>query len=211
MITFKNESKVIFMKQEDILFKELEKNNGIISSKEAVSLGVRKNIFSELIKKEKLIKIANGLYALPNEEIDEYMYFMHRIPQGIFSHDTALYLNGLSTRMPLVYTMTVKSGYNVSRIKERGQSINFKYISEELIGLGKIQLKNPYGRKVYVYNKERSILDIIRDKNNIDTQIFNESLNLYFKSSEKNILRLSEYALKMNMEKALRTYTEVLL
>ncbi len=199
------------MKQEDILFKALEKNNGIISSREAVSLGVRKNIFSELVKKEKLIKIANGLYALPNEEIDEYMYFMHRIPQGIFSHSTALYLNGLSTRMPLTYTMTVKSGYNVSRIKEKGISINFKYISEELIDIGKTQIKTPYGRKVYAYNKERSILDIIRDKNNIDAQIFYEAINLYFKSSEKNILRLSEYALKMNMEKALRIYTEVLL
>ncbi len=199
------------MKQEEILFKALDDNNGVISSKEAASIGVRKNIFSELIKKEKLIKIANGLYALPNEEIDEYIYFMHRIPQGVFSHETALYLNGLCTRMPLVYTMTVKSGYNVSRIKERGKSINFKYVSEELIELGKIQLRNPYGRKVNVYDKERSILDIIRDKNNIDSQIFNESLNSYFKSSEKNILRLSEYALKMNMENVLRMYTEILL
>jgi len=32
-----------------------------------------------------VVKIANGLYALPGEEIDEYIYFSHRVPKGIFS------------------------------------------------------------------------------------------------------------------------------
>ena len=33
----------------------------------------------------------------------------------------------------------------------------------------------------------------------------------YFASKEKNLLRLSKYAVKMNMEKSLKLYTEVLL
>ena len=82
-------------------------------------------------------KIANGLYVLPGENIDEYLYFSYRIPKGIFSHETAAYLQGLSTRMPLVYLMTVKVGDNVSRVKSARDNIIFKYVKKIITILGK--------------------------------------------------------------------------
>ena len=103
------------MVQKEILLKEINKNNGIISTKEVLKLGIYKDVLKELTEKKEIIKIANGLYGLPNEEIDEYIYFSHRVPKGIFSHETAAYLQGLSTRMPLIYVMTVPVGDNVSR------------------------------------------------------------------------------------------------
>lgn len=62
-----------------------------------------------------------------------------------------------------------------------------------------------------MYEKERTILDIIKDKDRIDTQVFSESIKSYFASKEKNLLKLSKYAGKMNMEKSLKRYTDVLL
>ena len=50
-----------------------------------------------------------------------------------------------------------------------------------------------------MYEKERTILDIIKDKDRIDTQVFSESIKSYFASKEKNLLNLSKYAGKMNM------------
>ena len=82
-------------------------------------------------------KIANGLYVLPGENIDEYLYFSYRIPKGIFSHETAAYLQGLSTRMPLVYVMSVKVGDNVSRVKSARDNIIFKYVKKIITILGK--------------------------------------------------------------------------
>ena len=62
-----------------------------------------------------------------------------------------------------------------------------------------------------MYDKERTILDIIKDKDRIDTQVFSEAIKSYFTGKEKNLLKLSKYAVKMNMEQALKLYTEVLL
>nr|WP_314610839.1 hypothetical protein [uncultured Lachnoanaerobaculum sp.] len=62
-----------------------------------------------------------------------------------------------------------------------------------------------------MYEKERTILDIIKDKDRIDTQVFSEAIKSYFASKEKNLLKLSKYAGKMNMEKSLKRYTDVLL
>lgn len=199
------------MKKRDILYNIIKENNGIITSRTALENGIHKDLLKELTKKEEIVKIANGLYGLPNEEIDEYLYFSYRIPKGIFSHETASYLHGLCTRMPLVYVMTVKVGDNVSRIKAVKDNIIFKYCKRDYHQIGKEKIINPFGREVAVYDKERVILDFIKDKNRIDSQIFSETMKAYFQSKDKNLLNLSKYALQMNMEKSLRNYTEVLL
>ena len=199
------------MSKRELLLRKIKENNGIITTKEALNLGIHKDVLKELTVKEELKKIANGLYVLPNENIDEYLYFSYRIPKGIFSHETAAYLQGLSTRMPLVYVMTVKIGDNVSRVKSAKDNIVFKYAKKNYYDIGETSIISPFGREILVYDKERTILDIIKDKDRIDAQVFSEAIKSYFTGKEKNLLKLSKYAIKMNMEQALKRYTEVLL
>ena len=199
------------MSKRELLLRKIKENNGIITTKEALNLGIHKDVLKELTVKEELKKIANGLYVLPNESIDEYLYFSYRIPKGIFSHETAAYLQGLSTRMPLVYVMTVKIGDNVSRVKSAKDNIVFKYAKKNYYDIGETSIISPFGREILVYDKERTILDIIKDKDRIDAQVFSEAIKSYFAGKEKNLLKLSKYAIKMNMEQALKRYTEVLL
>jgi abortive infection protein abiGI len=199
------------MKQRDFLLEHMRENNGVITTENTLKLGIQKDILKKLVVKNEIIKIANGLYCLPNEDIDEYIYFSYRVPRGTFSHETAAYLHGLCTRMPLVYVMTVKVGDNVSRIKLVKDNIIFKYSKDDFYNLGKIVISNPFGREIKVYDKEKTVLDIIKDKNRIDSQVFRETIKSYFSSKEKDLLKLSKYAITMNMEKVLHQYTEVLL
>ena len=199
------------MTKRELLLKKIKENNGIITTKEALNIGIYKDILKELTIKAELEKIANGLYALPGESIDEYLYFSYRIPKGIFSHETSAYLQGLSTRMPLAYVMTVKVGDNVSRVKSVRDNIIFKYVKKEYYDIGKMAIISPFGREISVYDKERTILDIIKDKDRIDSQVFSAAIKSYFADKEKNLLKLSKYAIKMNMEEDLKLYTEVLL
>ena len=187
------------MSKRELLLRKIKENNGIITTKEALNIGIHKDMLKELTIKEELEKIANGLYALPGENIDECLYFSYRIPKGIFSHETAAYLQGLSTRMPLVYVMTVKVGDNVSRVKSARDNIIFKYVKIDYYDVGKITIADTFDREISVYDKERTILDIIKDKGRIDAQVFSEAIKSYFASKEKNLLKLSKYAGKMNM------------
>ena len=199
------------MRKRELLLKKIKENNGIITTKEALNLGIHKDVLKELTIKEELEKMANGLYALPDQNIDEYLYFSYRIPKGIFSHETAAYLQGLSTRMPFVYVMTVKVGDNVSRVKSARDNIVFKYVKKDYYDIGKITITSPFGREISVYDKERTILDIIKDKERIDAQVFSEAIKSYFAGKGKNLLKLSKYAIRMGMEQALKRYTEMLL
>ena len=112
--------------------------------------------------------------------------------------------------MPLVYVMTVKVGDNVSRVKSVRDNIIFKYVKKDYYDIGKINMVSPFGREISVYDKERTILDIIKDKDRIDVQVFSEVIKSYFASKEKNLLKLSKYAIMMNMEYALKQYSEML-
>jgi len=77
------------------------------------------------------------MFLCLNIDFCSYKYFSYRIPKGIFSHETAAYLQVLSTRIPLVYVMSVKVGDNVSRVKSARDNIIFKYIKKIITILGK--------------------------------------------------------------------------
>ena len=50
------------------------------------------------------------------------------------------------------------------------------------------------GNTVTVYDMERTICDIVRDRKKQDPEIFSKAWNLYLKKQNKNIWRLREYA-----------------
>ena len=183
----------------------------MITTKEALDYGFHKDTLKALVVDGKLEKVATGLYALPHENIDEYLYFTHRIKKGVFSHETAAYLQGLTTKIPCNYVMTIMVGDNVSRVTRLKDNINFKYVDKELFEIGKVEQLSPFGRILLTYDKERTVLDIIRDKDRIEGQIFRETIRNYFLNTDMNILKLSQYAVSMNMEDELTQYTEIMI
>ena len=199
------------MKKKDHLLEIIENNTGVITTKEALDHGFHKDTLKALVVDGKLEKVATGLYALPHENIDEYLYFTHRIKKGVFSHETAAYLQGLTTKIPCNYVMTIMVGDNVSRVTRLKDNINFKYVDKELFEIGKVEQLSPFGRILLTYDKERTVLDIIRDKDRIEGQIFRETIRTYFFNTDMNILKLSQYAVSMNMEDELTQYTEIMI
>ena len=199
------------MKKKDHLLEIIENNTGVITTKEALDYGFHKDTLKALVVDGKLEKVATGLYALPHENIDEYLYFTHRIKKGVFSHETAAYLQGLTTKIPCNYMMTIMVGDNVSRVTRLKDNINFKYVDKELFEIGKVEQLSPFGRILLTYDKERTVLDIIRDKDRIEGQIFRETIRNYFLNTDMNILKLSQYAVSMNMEDELTQYTEIMI
>ena len=199
------------MKKKDHLLEIIENNTGVITTKEVLEHGFHKDTLKALVVDGKLEKVATGLYAFPHENIDEYLYFTHRIKKGVFSHETAAYLQGLTTKIPCNYVMTIMFGDNVSRVTRLKDNINFKYVDKELFEIGKVEQLSPFGRMLLTYDKERTVLDIIRDKDRIEGQIFRETIRTYFLNTDMNILKLSQYAVSMNMEDELTQYTEIMI
>lgn len=183
--------------------------NGIIQTAQVVGVGIPKHIFYSYVKDRELQQIANGIYASKDAWVDS-MYILHlRCEQIIYSHDTALFFHGLIDRTPSKYTVTVKTGYNPSKLKKEG--IQVYTIKKELHDLGRIKMKTPIGYEVPVYDMERTICDLIRNRSGIENQTFQDALKQYVRRKEKNLNTLMQYAKVFHVEKILKQYFEVLL
>ncbi len=82
---------------------------------------------------------------------------------------------------------------------------------EELYNVGIIEMKTLYGNKVKVYDLERTICDIIRNKKKIEIALFTDAMKRYAERKDRNSIKLHKYAKLFNIEDEVRKYLEVLL
>ena len=190
--------------------KEYIQENLVITNKEAEELGYTRHNLSELTKSGQLERLRPGLYQLKGKVIDDFVLISSNSIRIIFSHQTALYLHDISDRTPNVFHISVPQGYNASHIKNRYKDLQVHYVKKDLYEIGKTQIKSPQGNFIPVYDIERTICDIIIDREKIDKQIFTEAIKRYFKSSNKNLRRLIKYSRLFKIENEIRKYMEVL-
>lgn len=188
---------------------EIVDNSGILLTKNAIEAGISKHALYNFIRDNGFEKAAHGVYASPKTWEDENYILSLRCPQGVLSHDEALYYHGLTDREPLQKTITIYTGYGTSRMVADG--IKVFTVKKELLDIGKEIVKTSYGHDIPLYNRERTICDLIRSKNRFEIQDFQTALKTYIMGKNKNLNRLMEYAKLFHVDKKIREYMEVLL
>ncbi len=184
-------------------------HGGIIETKTAIKHGISKAMLYKLCKKEVIYRIAQGQYILPDDIQDELLSISKRSEKIIFSHETALFLHGISDRTPFEHTVTAPSGCIPSAAVKSECKVYF--IKPELFELGKTVLKTPAGNSVPTYDLERTVCDVIRSRNKLGTETFLSALKMYAVNPKKDLNKLNSYAKKMRVSNVLRQYLEVLL
>lgn len=188
---------------------EIVDDSGILLTKNAIEAGISKHALYNFIRNNGFEKAAHGVYASPETWKDENYILSLRCPQGVLSHDEALYYHGLTDREPLQKTITIYTGYGTSRMVADG--IKVFTVKKELLDIGKEIVKTSYGHDIPLYNRERTICDLIRSRNRFEIQDFQAALKTYIMGKNKNLNRLMEYAKLFHVDKKIREYMEVLL
>ena len=189
----------------------LQEKRGLLRTADFEARGIPRNYLSRLEKNGTLERLAWGVYSATATAplIVDGMYLLQlNQAQAVFSHETALYLHGLSDRSPLNYAVTIPSGYHSQKLKKLGCKVFF--IKPDLHGLGRSSAISPQGNPLTVYDLERTLCDVIRSRNRIDSQIFSDALKGYVKIKEKNLPHLAAYAKQFGISKLVRQYIEVL-
>ncbi len=185
----------------------VEENNGILYVKELKKHNIHRQYLKILEEQGYLIRVIKGLYVKYDKDINEFFIMGERYKSGIFSHNTALYFYNLTDRTPMSLDMTFPS---TIRINNDEASIAPHYIKKENHLLGATTLNLEDGTTIRIYDLERTICDIIRDRNKLDPQIFNNAMKEYFKLPKRNLNLLYKYAKKLKIDKILKQYMEVL-
>ena len=91
-------------------------------------------------------------------------------------------------------------GYNPHRISG---NVKVRYVTKAIYNLGITECKTVFGNTVKVYDLERTICDLVKNRNEIETELFSKTINKYVRNKNKDLNKLYEYSKKMKIyEKA---------
>lgn len=196
------------MNKAEHLNKLIEEDNGYLITSKAVASGFTKPFIAKFIKDFQMEKVAHGIYILDDVWPDELFILQTRSQMMVYSGETALYLHGLMDREYNRICFTVPMGYNVSHIKIPSKEVH--YANENIYDLGSVMVPSSSGNLVKVYDVERCICELIKDRKNFEVQIFQTAIKEYTSSHNKKLSRLIEYAEKLNVRDEVMKYVEVL-
>lgn len=186
--------------------KLLKRNNGIITTKQIEEIGISRVYIKQFIESGVIERLKKGIYISKNMLEDEFYIFQLKNKNAIFSYNTAMYLFRTSERTPDKIDVTVYSGYNVQRFPN---NIRVHYVKKDLLNLGVVIVNSPSGFKVRAYDMERTICDILKDRNTgIDKEQTNKFIRNMIVHNQVDLNTIWEYAKKLKCEKKLEKVME---
>ncbi|MEG0240239.1 type IV toxin-antitoxin system AbiEi family antitoxin domain-containing protein [Anaerorhabdus sp.] len=182
------------------------KKKKVFSAQDVIGEGFSRSTLKQAVDKGLIIRWGVGSYSLEGTAPEDYFEIQRRHPSFIFSNETALYLHSLTDVAFSKYSVTVPTGYNMKSNKQ------FKayYSKNEIYSLGIEEIVSPFGNVIRVYNIDKTICDVIKNENRIESQIFSQAILYYADNNKKNLTRAIKYAKIMGIEKKLKSYLRVI-
>ena len=162
------------------------------------------NEFGEIGIDEGLIeRVRRGYYHWTQDYGESEVVIINRLfPDAVLCMETALFYYRYSDRNPAEWNFAIDKNVSKRRTKIDYPFIKAYRVESELVTLGETEGEIDF-HKVRIYDRDRTICDVLRNMNKMDKEVFNKAVQGYVKDPKKNIPNLIEYA------KVLRVQTRV--
>ena len=144
---------------------------------------------TKAVKAAEIFKLEKGIYSTVSHE-PEIAVITVKYPDAVFTLNSAFYYHNLTDTIPdYYYLATEKSAYQIT-----DKRVVQKYENSNALHLGEITMEQD-GCQIKIYNKERMLLELIRNKNNFPFDYYKEILNNYRQIIHTlNIQDIQDYA-----------------
>lgn len=182
-------------------------NGGYITREDVDNANISSWFLSDFVKKNNLNKIAPGFYASDNFIVDDYFILQRRYPKYIYAGLSALYLLGLTDKIPTDIEVSAPQNYHPSRNKIDSLIVH-RLSNINVYELGVKEVKTMFGNIVKTYDEERTICDVIKYRDKYDSETFIKAVKFYVKN-HNNQSKLFKYAKELEVEKKVYEVMEV--
>lgn len=140
------------------------------------------------VNDKEIYKIEKGIYS-DSPSVHYLEVIMKKYPYGIFTSYSAYYYHNLTDVIPnKIYLSTNRNATTI--ISDKIQQIRMK---DELYNLGKTQIEYE-GIKINIYDKERMLIELARNKNQIGYDLYKEIISNYRKQvNSLDTQKIEEY------------------
>ncbi|NGX39848.1 MAG: hypothetical protein KR126chlam1_01182 [Chlamydiae bacterium] len=202
------------MPQVDRLKKAIQifqKAGGTLRMSEAVRLGVHRRDLYRLRDEGKLEVLSRGLYRLadlPTPSLPDFFTIAKKIPDGVICLISALAFHEMTTQIPHFVYLALPH-------KSRKPSI--KYPPMRFFWYGEKSLKTGVeehmidGCPVKIFDREKTLIDVVRYRNKLGMDIVIEALRMYWQSRATDLTKLYNYAVLFRVEQVLRPIMETII
>lgn len=153
--------------------KILKNNHGVITSADCLRNKIPSIYLTRMVLEGHLYRSQRGIYINNSGDYDDYYFFQLRFNKGIFSYQSALYFHEMSDRIPFQKEITLYKGYNPHTIPS---DVVTHFVNKDIYELGVIEIKTQFGNSIRVYDKEKTICDLIKNRNKTDVEILKKAL-----------------------------------
>lgn len=149
-------------------------------------------------------KIKRGYYHwIESNEKNEIVIINRLLPDGVLCMDTALFYYKYSDRNPAEWHITIDKNTSRQRTQIEYPLIKSYRVESELLPLGETEGEID-SQKVRIYDRDRTICDVLRNMNKMDKEIFNKAIQGYVKDPKKNVPNLMQYAKVLRVQKRVK-------
>lgn len=195
------------MNYNDKIYEILKGNHGVITFADCHKHRIPSIYLTRMVSNNLLTRLQRGIYVDQSGDYDDYYFFQIRFNKCVFSYQSALFFHGLTDRIPFKKEVTLYKGYNPHTIPS---DVITHFVSKDIYEVGIIEMKTQFGNTIKVYDKERSICDLIKNRKNTDVEIFKKAIKGYIDLKNKDVNKLYRYANVLKIEKEVNEIMEVL-
>lgn len=187
---------------------EFEKQGGILKTSELSDLGLSSRQIKKLLDEEIIIKIKHGYYEFSGSVPREEIVIARLFPNAVIFLESALMHYEYTDRIPSAWQIAVNKNSEKSQYKMDNFFVEPYYLEPKFIevGIDRIILE---GITIKIYDRDRTICDVLRYEKKIEKEVFSNAIQRYIKDQKKNTRKLFEYAEVFNIKNKVRTYVGV--
>lgn len=191
-------------KQIESIKEFFSKNDYIMTTAQLASYRIYYADIQQLLKEGFVEKIKRGYYHWIETYDEQEVKIINRLfPDAVLCMETALFYYQYSDRTPSQWSLTIDKNVSRSRTNIDYPFVKAYRVEPVLVPLGETKGSIDFV-DVRIYDRDRSICDVLRNMNKMDKEIFNKAIQGYVKDSQKNIPNLMEYAKVLRIQKRVK-------
>lgn len=149
-------------------------------------------------------KVKRGYYHwIVNFDGSEIVVIHRLFPDAVFCLETALFYYGYSDRNPAEWNFAIDKNVSKLRTKMDYPFIRAYRVESALLTIGETT-GTIVSTEVRIYDRKRTVCDVLRNMNKMDKEIFNNVIQNYVADTKKNIPNLIQYAKALRVQKKVK-------
>ena len=187
------------------------RSGGVLGTKDAIEAGVHRRDLYALRDEGFLVEISRGFFRLADAEATPYLDLIavsKRSPRGTICLNSALSFWDLTDEIPAEVHLAVPRG---SRLPSIGYPQTRVHVfAADTFELGREQVRLESGEEVTIYSPERSVVDAMRLRSQVGTDVAYESLRGYLRRPGASVGDLLGLARRLRAGSVMSNALEVL-